>query len=126
MFKRTVFLIACSVALAMPAIRAVAADDVGVRNLKLVKIGHNQFISGVGYNKTDQDLPAVAITFELTDKNGKAVAVQTNEFVDIGPGQAWRIFQQTQANDVVRLHVTKIESLDEASGTPSASQPANE
>jgi hypothetical protein len=99
-------------ALLLPSTLVQAADEVGVRNLQLVKSAHNQFISATGYNKTDRTLPIVAVTFELIDKHGAPLAVQTDEFRDLGPGQAWRIWNQAVNSDGKSLRLVQVQTFE--------------
>lgn len=90
---------------------AAAEDSVGVRHLQVLRISNSvKNITAVGQNNTDRTLPTVHITYELSDKDGKSLGVQTYKYTEIGPQQAWRISHPTSAPNVASLKILKIET----------------
>lgn len=104
--------VALAIAFAAP-VSALAEEPVGLRNLKVLRITNSvNNISAVGQNNTDRTLPAVRITYELSDKDGKSLGIQTHEYEDIGPQQAWKISHPTAVPQVTGLRILKIETPD--------------
>lgn len=99
-------------------------NDVGVRNVRLVDTMHEQWISATGYNKTDRTLPVVTVTFQLL-RNGQVIGTQTSEFRNIGPGDAWKIWQPVSSKRVDGLAAIDARSLGEqtASGLTASAAP---
>lgn len=94
---------------AIPA--AAIADEVGIRHLQVLRVSNAvKNISAVGQNNTDRTLPEVQITYELSDKDGNSLGIQTHEYTEIGPQQAWRISHTAAAPNVAALKILKIET----------------
>lgn len=99
-------------ALAVP-LAASAERLVDVRNPQVLRISHSlKNISAVAQNNTDRTLAAVRITYELWDKDGKSLGIQTHEYGEIGPQQAWKISHPTAVPQVTGFRILKIETPD--------------
>jgi Tfp pilus assembly protein FimV len=109
-FHLSLSAVALTLAVASP-LTVSAEEAVGLRNLKILRISDSiKNISAVGQNNTDRTLPAVRVTYELSDKDGKALGIQTHEYAEIGPQQAWKISHPTAVPQVTSLRVLKIET----------------
>ncbi|SEI54448.1 hypothetical protein SAMN04244572_00794 [Azotobacter beijerinckii] len=70
---------------------ALAADDIRLRNMQLITMGHKTYLQGTGVNVSGRDLENVAIDLDIL-KAGKIVGSRVIEARVIGADEAWRIW----------------------------------
>ncbi|MBB4819114.1 hypothetical protein HNP29_002498 [Pseudomonas alcaligenes] len=81
--------LSCSLLLALSCVTAYA-DDIKVRNLSLIRSGHDSYINGTAANTGDKSFSSVTVVFDIY-QGEQRVDTEVFRATGIEGGQAWRI-----------------------------------
>lgn len=86
---------------------AVLAEEVRLRNMAVIKVGHKHYLQGTAVNASGRDLQAVTIRFDILGA-GRMIGTREAEARSIGAGEAWRIWLPIETEGADGFRVSSI------------------